>query len=112
MIIAKVIGNVWATKKDATLNGLKFFVVRPARGSKGETFVAVDAAGSGIGDNVLVCQGSSARTIFESKDIPVDAVIVGIIDSVEVDGSLLEVEAANSNGQGVGAMPPEKESTI
>lgn len=90
MIIAKVIGHVWATKKDVTLNGMKFFVVRPAKGSKSESFVAVDAAGAGIGDDVLVSQGSSARTIFSNKDVPVDAVIVGIIDTVEVDEALLE----------------------
>ena len=90
MIIAKVVGNLWATKKDDKLNGMKFFVVRPAKGSKAETFVAVDAAGAGIGDDVLVSQGSSARTVFAGGDVPVDAVIVGIIDSVEVDESLLE----------------------
>ncbi len=92
MIIAKVVGNVWATKKDDRLNGLKFFVVRPAKGSGSETFVAVDGAGAGIGDDVLVSQGSAARTVFEGGNIPVDAVIVGIIDSVEVDESLLEYE--------------------
>lgn len=90
MIIAKVVGNLWATKKDDRLNGMKFFVVRPAKGSKMESFVAVDAAGAGIGDDVLVSQGSSARTVFESGNVPVDAVIVGIIDSVEVDEGLLD----------------------
>jgi len=90
VIIAKVVGNLWATKKDDRLNGMKFFVVRPAKGSKTETFVAVDAAGAGIGDDVLVSQGSSARTVFERGDVPVDAVIVGIIDSVEVDEGLLD----------------------
>ena len=62
------------------------------RGSKDETFVAVDAAGAGIGDNVLISQGSSARMLFDQKNLPVDAVIVGIIDTVEVDASLLEFE--------------------
>ena len=53
MIIAKVVGNLWATKKDDRLNGMKFFVVRPAKGSKTESFVAVDAAGAGIGDDEI-----------------------------------------------------------
>ena len=92
MIIARVIGHVWATKKDESLNGMKFFVVHPVRGSKDETFVAVDAAGAGIGDNVLISQGSSARMLFDQKNLPVDAVIVGIIDTVEVDASLLEFD--------------------
>ncbi|ACZ18319.1 EutN/CcmL family microcompartment protein [Thermanaerovibrio acidaminovorans] len=89
MIIAKVIGNVWATKKDDSLNGLKFFVVLPCKGEASQSFVAVDAAGAGIGDHVLVSQGSSARVLFRDGTVPVDAVIVGIIDSVEVDESLL-----------------------
>ena len=92
VIIARVIGHVWATKKDESLNGMKFFVVHPVRGSKDEIFVAVDAAGAGIGDNVLISQGSSARMLFDQKNLPVDAVIVGIIDTVEVDASLLEFE--------------------
>ncbi|MCX7828392.1 MAG: EutN/CcmL family microcompartment protein [Thermanaerothrix sp.] len=89
MIIAKGVGNVWATKKDESLNGLKFFVVQPVKSGPGGGFVAVDAAGAGIGDHVLVSQGSSARMVFDREHVPVDAVIVGIIDSVEVDESLL-----------------------
>jgi ethanolamine utilization protein EutN len=91
LIIAKVVGNVWATKKDESLNGLKFFVVQPVKGGPSDAFVAVDSAGAGIGDHVLISQGSSARMVFHGHNggVPVDAVIVGIIDSVEVDESLL-----------------------
>ena len=92
MIIAKVVGNLWATKKDESLEGFKFFVVQQTGVAKGRRrpLVAVDGGvGAGIGDNVLITQGSSARTIYQGKPIPVDAVIVGVIDSVEVNEDLL-----------------------
>lgn len=93
MIIGKVMGNIWATRKDEKLNGLKFLVVKPIK-AKGTfdmpTFVAADNVGAGIGDTVLVTSGSSARVSLDIKDAPVDAVIVGIIDSVEVDEDFLE----------------------
>lgn len=88
MIIGTVIGNVWATRKDEKLNGLKFLVVEPvkAAGDKSsEAFVAVDIIGAGIGDSVLVTRGSSARVSLDVDNAPVDSVIVGIIDSLEVD---------------------------
>ncbi len=89
MIIGKVIGSIWATRKDEKLNGLKFLIVKKVNEKyeveKG-TIVAVDNVGAGVGDMVIITNGSSARTSFERKDIPVDAVIVGIIDSLEVEG--------------------------
>ncbi len=93
MIIGKVIGNVWATRKDEKLNGLKFLVIEPSKSSAGEKssiFVAADIVGAGIGDSVLVTKGSSARASLHIKDVPVDAVIVGIIDSLEVDAEFLK----------------------
>ncbi len=92
MIICKVIGNVWATKKDEKLNGYKLLVVRTHGGcdSGSETLVAVDTIGAGIGDDVLVTKGSVARISLREKDSPVDAVVVGIIDSLEVDDKFLE----------------------
>ncbi|MEK6264989.1 MAG: EutN/CcmL family microcompartment protein [Clostridium sp.] len=93
MIIGKVIGNVWATRKDEKLNGLKFLVIEPPKSSTGQDstiFVAADIVGAGIGDNVLVTKGSSARASLHIKDAPVDAVIVGIIDSLEVDEEFLK----------------------
>lgn len=87
MLIARVIGHVWATKKDEKLNGLKFLVVRTKDGNE---LVAADAVGAGIGEDVLVSQGSSGRMTFEANNIPVDSVIVGIIDSVEVDKKFIE----------------------
>lgn len=77
MVIGKVIGSVWATKKDERLNGSKLLVVE----MKNKDIIAVDRIGAGVGDEVLVCFGSSAR--LASSDAPVDAAVVGIIDSTE-----------------------------
>ncbi|SHJ49591.1 ethanolamine utilization protein EutN [Geosporobacter subterraneus DSM 17957] len=88
MIIGKVIGNVWATRKEEALRGLKFLVVQPLDrfGSDGgSTLVAVDMIGAGVGERVLVVQGSSARRIEGKAEVPVDAAVVGIIDSVEIE---------------------------
>lgn len=93
MIIGKVIGNVWATRKDEKLSGLKFLVVEPVKvtgSANAPALVAVDNVGAGIGEIVLVTKGSSARASLDIKDIPIDAVIIGIIDSVEVDENLLK----------------------
>ncbi|MGL4209643.1 MAG: EutN/CcmL family microcompartment protein [Candidatus Adiutrix sp.] len=92
MIICKVVGNVWATKKDEKLNGYKLLVLRAHGALEGsfETFVAVDTIGAGIGDDVLVTKGSVARNVLKEKDSPVDAVVVGIIDSLEVNDQFLK----------------------
>jgi len=91
MIICKVVGNVWATKKDEKLSGHKLLVVRATGGDcDNETFVAADNVGAGIGEDVLVSKGSVARNSLREKDSPIDAVVVGIIDSLEVDDSLLK----------------------
>ena len=84
MVIAKLIGNVWATRKYDSLNGLKFMLVEILDGSeKNKKIVAVDTIGAGRGDRVIITQGLFARAILEenqNQKIPVDAVIVGIID--------------------------------
>lgn len=88
MIIGRVVGNLWATRKDEKLNGQKFLVVRlliNKNKEKDELFVAADNAGAGVGDLVLITKGGAARASLETKDIPVDAVIVGIVDSIEVE---------------------------
>jgi ethanolamine utilization protein EutN len=90
MLIAKVLGNLWATKKDDRLNGYKLLVVQTKRSGSAETLVAIDTVGAGIGDDVLIVQGSMARHILTDRDSPIDAAVVGIIDSVEVDEHLLE----------------------
>lgn len=87
MIIGRIIGNVVATRKDPRLEGVKLLLVRPLnlRGEDESGYlVAIDSVGAGYREKVLVVSGSSARMADGMKDKPVDAVIVGIIDAVEV----------------------------
>ncbi|MCU0607419.1 MAG: EutN/CcmL family microcompartment protein [Candidatus Edwardsbacteria bacterium] len=89
MLIAKVIGTTVATVKDEKLSGRKLLIVRPtdeAGAPAGKPFVAVDTVDAGVGDLVLTCAGSSARQTDITKDTPVDAVIMAVIDSLEVGG--------------------------
>ncbi len=83
MIICQVIGHVWATKKEETLSGLKLMVVKSVE--TGETTVAADVVGAGVGERVLVVDGSTARRALGKDDIAIDSAIVGIIDTLEVD---------------------------
>jgi ethanolamine utilization protein EutN len=98
MFLAKVEGSVVSTKKDASMGGRKLLLVRPmlvddqdpTRFRPGtNTIVAVDSVGSGEGEMVLFCQGSSARLAPNLKDAPVDAVVVGIVDTVDVLGKVI-----------------------
>jgi ethanolamine utilization protein EutN len=93
MFIAKVIGNVVSTQKIAKFRGMKLLLVQPYINKEGKlqtsgnSVVAVDGVGAGVGECVLFTQGSSARLTPTTKDAPVDAVIVGIVDTIEVDGA-------------------------
>lgn len=88
MLLARVIGTVVATRKDPRLEGLKLLVVRPVtpagRDQPGD-LVAVDTVGAGFRERVLIAQGSSARMAADCRERPVDAAIVGIVDSVEAE---------------------------
>jgi ethanolamine utilization protein EutN len=95
MFLARVEGSVVATKKDASMNGRKLLLVRPQLVDEKDptrfrpganTIVAVDSVGAGLGELVMFCQGSSARLAPNLKDAPVDAVIIGIVDAVDVLG--------------------------
>jgi len=88
LIICKVIGHVWATKKEESLSGLKLMVVREDGKKSGDSFVAADIVGAGIGEKVLVVSGSTARKALGKDELPVDAAIVGIIDSLEIEKSV------------------------
>ena len=85
MIICRVIGHVWATKKEENLEGLKLMVVREEETARKSILVAADAVGAGIGERVLVVSGSTARKVFGRDNVPADLAIVGIIDNLEID---------------------------
>jgi ethanolamine utilization protein EutN len=94
MFVAKVTGLLVSTQKVAAMTGYKLLIVEPYRveadsraslTTTGRTFVAVDTIGAGAGDYVLITQGSSARLTPETKTLPIDTVIIGIIDQVHVD---------------------------
>jgi microcompartment protein CcmK/EutM len=87
MLLARIVGTVVATRKDPRLVSSKLMVVRPVDPGgrlEGQPLVAVDTVDAGIGEMVLVVSGSSARMASGLKDTPVDAAIVGIIDTVDV----------------------------
>ncbi len=92
MLIARVIGTTVSTMKDEKLSGKKLLIVRQTdeKGDPvGKPFVAVDTVDAGVGELVLTCAGSSARQTSVTKDTPVDAVIMSIVDSLEVDGDIV-----------------------
>jgi microcompartment protein CcmK/EutM len=87
MILAKVVGTVVATRKDERLMSNKLLIARPMdpRGkAEGAYLVAVDTVDAGMGETVLIVSGSSARMAAGMKDCPVDAAIVGIVDTVQI----------------------------
>lgn len=91
MKIALVIGSTISTIKDNAISGRKLLIVRDADtagNEKGEPYVAVDTVSAGRGDLVLVTDGSSARYTSQTNGAPVDAVIVGVIDSLELGGTV------------------------
>lgn len=88
MLIAKIIGSVVATQKDARLEGKKLLIVKPLNldGSEQNGYtVAVDTVGAGFHEKVLIVAGSSARLAEGNKDVPVDAAVIGVIDSYDYD---------------------------
>ena len=88
MVLGKVIGTVWATRKDEQLRGLTLQLVREieADGSdKSRVVVAVDSVGAGVGETVLFVQGSSARQTELTNNKPIDAVITAIIYKLDVE---------------------------
>lgn len=81
MVTAKLIDNIWATRKADTLQGFKFMLAEVIGGTEaGKRMIVVDTISAGIGDRVIVCTGSSARRMLGDDGIPVDAVVIGIID--------------------------------
>ncbi|TJY43957.1 ethanolamine utilization protein EutN [Cohnella pontilimi] len=87
MFLGKVIGSVWATQKEEGMDNLKLMIVQPLdfrERESGQTVIAADRIGAGVGEKVIVSRGSPARILFSGKQVPVDAMIVGIVDSFEL----------------------------
>jgi microcompartment protein CcmK/EutM len=93
MFLAQVTGTVIASHKVQSMIGKKLLVVEPLRLDEqsrdrlrgtGRTLIAVDSLGAGAGEVVLICQGSSARLTPETRDLPVDTVVIGIVDGVGI----------------------------
>jgi len=98
MFLARVTGSLIATQKVASMTGHKLLLVEPYRVDEkggdrltptGRTFVVVDSLGAGVGEMVLICQGSSARLTPETEKLPIDAVVIGLVDSVDVRGRVV-----------------------
>ena len=94
MQVAKVIGNIWATRKEEKLAGLKLLLVKPVdvlyKTADKSPLVAADMIGAGVGETVIIVGGSSARGAAGDNSIPVDATVVGIVDDLEIDESVLD----------------------
>ncbi|WP_404459982.1 EutN/CcmL family microcompartment protein [Sutcliffiella horikoshii] len=99
MIIAKVTGSIVATTKAEKLKGKKLLIVTPldmkSIEEDGKPLVAIDTVGSGVGEVVLIVSGSSARQTEITNGVPVDAAIVGIVDQIELNGSLTFSKGGN-----------------
>lgn len=104
MFLGKVIGSVVSTKKDESMRGRKLLMVRPMLIDPedpsrfkpgGNTIIAIDTLGAGEGELVMLAQGSSARQADGLKAMPVDAAIVGLVDTVNIQGKK-KYEAKNS----------------
>jgi ethanolamine utilization protein EutN len=98
MILARIVGTIVSTRKDPRLEGRKLLIVKPVspegRDESGY-LVAVDTVDAGFRETVLVVSGSSARLAAECKDRPIDAAIIGIVDTVHLD-ALHEAELAEA----------------
>lgn len=87
MLLGKVVGTIWSTRKDENLVGSKFLIIRQLDldyTPKDNTIIAIDSVGAGVGEVVLVAQGSSARQTDITQNKPVDAVVMAIVDKLDV----------------------------
>ncbi len=97
MLLGRVVGNVWSTRKADSLTGIRMLLVRPFTTGERESqelVVAGDVIGAGIGETVLVAFGRAARTVLGSQDLAWQVAVVGIVDSISLDdGSVFELGA-------------------
>ena len=98
MFLGKVVGNVWATKKDSRLEGHKMLIVRPYSWYRPthdvDHVIVIDTLDAGVGDDVVVSFGSPARWSLGGDNLPVEAAIAAIVDRTEIDPSAWTLEQA------------------
>ena len=101
MILGRVIGEVWATRRDARLQRAKLLVIRPhgvyepaGSMSGGRHLIATDEVHAGVGDEVIVCLGAPARWSAGGNDMPVDAAVLGVVDSVDFEAARMSPPGA------------------
>ena len=101
MILARIVGTVVSTRKDSRLEGKKLLIVKPISPQgvdEAGYLIAIDTVDAGFRETVLVVSGSSARMAAECKDRPIDAAIIGIVDTIHVD-ALHEAELAAASSR-------------
>jgi ethanolamine utilization protein EutN len=98
VILGRVIGQVWAARRDPRLARAKLLVVRPHAvyepAFASRHLVATDDVDAGVGDDVVVCLGAPARASAGGNDLPVDAAVLGVVDRIELDGEALAAPGA------------------
>jgi len=95
VLLGRVVGTLVASRKEATLEGLKFLVIRQIDIDESDTsgyVIAADAVGAGVGEVVMYATGSSARQTVYTRDRPCDAVVMAIVDTWEVGGDVKYVK--------------------
>jgi ethanolamine utilization protein EutN len=110
MILAKVVGTVWSTRKHSALTRYKLLLVRPyfaynLTPDSGQ-LVAVDTVGAGIGEDVVICLGTPARRSLGDENLPVDAAVLGIVDRCQLQAQAFD-SAARRPLQFAGGTPPQ-----
>jgi len=100
MILARVIGHVWAARRDARLQRAKLLVVRPHAiyepAFATRHLVATDDVDAGVGDDVIICLGAPARASLGDNNMPVDAAVLGVVDRVELDADAMRAAGAGA----------------
>ncbi|MEG1778670.1 MAG: EutN/CcmL family microcompartment protein [Oscillospiraceae bacterium] len=93
MQVGRVIGKIWATRKEESLGGLKMLIVKPINYldevQNNAPVIAADIIGAGVGEIVLLVSGSSARTAVGDMTIPIDTAVIAIVDDKEIDSNLI-----------------------
>lgn len=87
MFLGKVVGSVWATQKEMGMENVKLLIIQPLgwrNEEQGSIVIAADRIGAGTGEKVIVSRGNPARILFDNRNVPIDAVVIGIVDSYEL----------------------------